>query len=72
MAAADRLAEETMEMKNEVEAYILSLRNKLYSEYESYVKEEERSGISSKLEKAEDWLYEEGEDETKSAYASKL
>lgn len=72
MAAADRLAEETIEMKNELEAYILSLRNKLYSEYEAYVKEDERSSISSKLEKAEDWLYDDGEDETKSAYTNKL
>ena len=72
MAAQDRLVVETLELKNEVESYILALRGKLSSEYEPYVREEARAKLSQQLEAAEDWLYDEGEDVTKSVYSSKL
>ena len=72
MAAQDRLVVETLELKNEVESYILALRGKLSSESEPYVREEARAKLSQQLEAAEDWLYDEGEDVTKSVYSSKL
>lgn len=44
----------------------------LYDRLEPYVTESEKSTLMSKLQKTEDWLYEEGEDETKGVYAAKL
>ena len=32
----------------------------------------ERDAFSAKLQEVEDWLYEDGEDETKSVYIAKL
>ncbi len=34
--------------------------------------EHERDELSAKLQQTEDWLYEDGEDETKSVYVAKL
>jgi len=48
------------------------LRNKLYDGLGPYVREADRDAISSKLSALEDWLYEDGEDETKSVYVQKL
>lgn len=39
---------------------------------EPYITEEERTAFCSTLEKTEDWLYDEGEDETKGVYSAKL
>jgi len=72
MQATDRLQEETNERKNAVEAYVYALRNKLYGELEAYVKPEEKDSLLAALQACEDWLYEEGEDCTKSVYVAKL
>jgi hypothetical protein len=44
----------------------------LYDRLEPYVTEAEKSTLSSKLQQTEDWLYEDGEDETKGVYIAKL
>lgn len=44
----------------------------LYDRLEPYVTEAEKSTLMSKLQQTEDWLYEEGEDETKGVYVNKL
>ncbi|KAK9830242.1 hypothetical protein WJX72_010520 [[Myrmecia] bisecta] len=72
MAMTGKLREETNARKNELEAYIYALRNKLHGPYADYVQEEDKAGILDRLEKMEDWLYEDGEDETKSVYTAKL
>mmetsp|Transcript_10607 Transcript_10607/g.36870 ORF Transcript_10607/g.36870 Transcript_10607/m.36870 type:complete len:821 (-) Transcript_10607:99-2561(-) len=72
MALQDRVMEETKEKKNLVEEYVYSMRNKLYAELEQYVTEEDRAAFSSVLDQTEDWLYEDGEDETKGVYVQKL
>jgi len=72
MALQDRVMEETKESKNAVEAYVYSMRNKLYEKLQDYVTDSERDEMSSRLQETEDWLYEDGEDEIKSVYTAKL
>uniref|UniRef100_A0A7N0UWN3 Uncharacterized protein n=1 Tax=Kalanchoe fedtschenkoi TaxID=63787 RepID=A0A7N0UWN3_KALFE len=72
MALQDRVMEETKDKKNAVEAYVYDMRNKLYDKYQDFVTEADRDALISKLQEVEDWLYEDGEDETKGVYVAKL
>ncbi|CAL9067404.1 heat shock 70 kDa protein 14-like [Musa acuminata AAA Group] len=72
MALQDRVMEETKEKKNAVEAYVYDIRNKLYDKYQEFVMPSEKDELIAKLQEVEDWLYEEGEDETKGVYVAKL
>lgn len=44
----------------------------LNGKYEEFVTEAEKVDFIAKLQDVEDWLYEDGEDETKSVYVAKL
>lgn len=72
MALQDRMMEETKERKNAVEAYVLDMRSKLESSHAPFVSQATRESFAQKLQQTEDWLYEEGEDETKGVYIAKL
>ncbi|XAR50623.1 hypothetical protein NMG60_11004992 [Bertholletia excelsa] len=72
MALQDRVMEETKDKKNAVEAYVYDMRNKLYDKYQEFVTDSEREGFTAQLQLVEDWLYEDGEDETKGVYVAKL
>ncbi|KAJ6833463.1 heat shock 70 kDa protein 15-like isoform X2 [Iris pallida] len=72
MALQDRVMEETKDKKNAVEAYVYDMRNKLHDKYQDFVTESERDELTVKLQEVEDWLYEDGEDETKGVYVAKL
>ncbi|XP_074577981.1 heat shock 70 kDa protein 15-like [Curcuma longa] len=72
MALQDRVMEETKDKKNAVEAYVYDMRNKLYDKYEAFVTSPEKDELVAKLQEVEDWLYEDGEDETKGVYVAKL
>ncbi|XP_034899980.1 heat shock 70 kDa protein 15 [Populus alba] len=72
MALQDRVMEETKDKKNAVEAYVYDMRNKLSDKYHDFVPDLEREGFTAKLQETEDWLYEDGEDETKGVYIAKL
>ncbi|KAI9045027.1 Hsp70 chaperone Hsp88 [Aspergillus affinis] len=72
MYMEDKLIAETDEKKNELEASIYELRDKLDGVYSEFASEEEKDKLRSKLTDLEDWLYEEGEDTTKSVYVAKL
>ncbi|KAF3784621.1 Heat shock protein 14 [Nymphaea thermarum] len=72
MALQDRFMEETKEKKNAVEAYVYDMRNKLHDKYQELVSDSEKDGFSAKLQEVEDWLYEDGEDESKGVYVAKL
>ncbi|XP_057527143.1 heat shock 70 kDa protein 15-like [Amaranthus tricolor] len=72
MALQDRVMEETKDRKNEVEAYVYDMRNKLYDKYNEFVTPSEKDEFIARLQEVEDWLYEDGEDETKSVYIAKL
>ncbi|GAA0183143.1 Hsp70 family chaperone [Lithospermum erythrorhizon] len=72
MALQDRVMEETKDKKNAVEAYVYDMRNKLYDKYQDFITEPDREQFIAKLQEVEDWLYEDGEDETKGVYIAKL
>ncbi|CAA7397193.1 unnamed protein product [Spirodela intermedia] len=72
MALQDKVMEETKDKKNAVEAYVYDMRNKLHDRYEEFVTASEREAFTARLQEVEDWLYDEGEDETKGVYIAKL
>ncbi|KAG7673591.1 hypothetical protein KSW81_006791 [Nannochloris sp. 'desiccata'] len=72
MALQARIQEETADARNAVESYVYSLRNRLADSLSSFTTDEKREQLKAALEKAEDWLYDEGEDQAKSVYAAKL
>jgi len=70
----DRVVKETSDMRNELESYIYSMRDKIISQSHlaPYCTDDERTSFSDNLEKTENWLYEDGFDAVKSVYAQKL
>jgi molecular chaperone DnaK (HSP70) len=71
MAAIDRREQDRQAAKNDVEECVYGTREKLYSQYDSFATDQEKEAISAILTKTEDWLYEEGENETKQVYINK-
>ncbi|KAJ5627853.1 Heat shock protein hsp88 [Penicillium lividum] len=72
MYMEDKLVAETDEKKNELEATIYELRDKIDGVYAEFASEEEKEKLKAKLMTTEDWLYEEGDDTTKSVYVAKM
>lgn len=72
LALQAKVQEETNERKNALEAYVYSLRNKLYDVLAPYVTEGDKAKIIKTTEDLEEWLYDEGEDQPKSVYVGKL
>ncbi|XP_072994402.1 heat shock 70 kDa protein 16 [Typha latifolia] len=72
LAYQDKLMELTKDRKNALEAYVYDIRNKLFERYRSFASDSEREGISANLQQTEEWLYEDGDDETEKVYTSKL
>ncbi|KAJ5204422.1 Heat shock protein hsp88 [Penicillium cinerascens] len=74
----DKLVAETDEKKNELEASIYELRDKIDGVYSDFFSDdeqkanEEKEKLRSKLMAIEDWLYEEGDDASKSVYVAKM
>ncbi|KAK7300084.1 hypothetical protein RJT34_10916 [Clitoria ternatea] len=68
----DRTIEQTKDKKNSLESYVYETRSKLLDIYRSFASEQERNDISRSLQETEDWLYDEGDDETVHAYSAKL
>lgn len=56
----------------EVVSLILFSSIQLYDKYSDFVTSEDKEGLIAKLQEVEDWLYEDGEDETKGVYIAKL
>ncbi|THU45311.1 hypothetical protein C4D60_Mb02t16500 [Musa balbisiana] len=72
MALQDKVMEETKDRKNTVEAYVYDMRNKLDDKYQDFVTSTKKEEFIAKLQEVEDWLYEDGENETKGVYVAKL
>ncbi|KAJ5332484.1 hypothetical protein N7541_002290 [Penicillium brevicompactum] len=72
MYMEDKLVAETDEKKNELEASIYELRDKIDGVYSEFASDEEKDKLRAKLTDTEDWLYEDGEDTTKSVYVAKM
>ncbi len=80
MAYEDRLIVETADKKNEVEAYIYAMREKLDSVsttsgsqgLKSFVSSSEKDNFNKVMNDIESWLYDEGYETTKQEYERKL
>ncbi|KAL5972657.1 hypothetical protein ACLOJK_039462 [Asimina triloba] len=72
LAHQDRVVEQTKERKNSLEAYVYDMRNKLFDTYRSFTTDLEREEISRNLQQTEEWLYEDGDDESEKVYTEKL
>ncbi|KAJ5091688.1 Hsp70 chaperone Hsp88 [Penicillium alfredii] len=72
MYMEDKLVAETDEKKNELEGSIYELRDKIDGVYSEFASDDEKEKLRAKLSATEDWLYEEGEDTTKSVYVAKM
>ncbi|CAG9313505.1 unnamed protein product [Blepharisma stoltei] len=72
MAGEDRIAQETSEKRNEVEAYVYEARSKLSSSLRDYVTPDQLQPILSFLEETESWVYNEGSSATKNLYLDRL
>ncbi|EXJ69503.1 hsp88-like protein [Cladophialophora psammophila CBS 110553] len=72
MYMEDKLVTDTEDKKNELEAFIYELRGKIEDQFAEFASQEEKDKIRDKLEKTEDWLYDEGDDATKAQYVAKM
>ncbi|KDP39123.1 hypothetical protein JCGZ_00880 [Jatropha curcas] len=72
LAQQDKIVEQAKDQKNALESYVYETRNKLFNTYRSFASDREREGISRNLQETEEWLYDDGDDETENAYTSKL
>ncbi|KAF2747863.1 heat shock protein Hsp88 [Sporormia fimetaria CBS 119925] len=71
MIMEDKLVQDTEHQKNELESMIYELKDKIIGVYAEFASDDEKSRLNAKLEKIEDWLYDEGDDATKNQYVSK-
>ncbi|SMN19578.1 similar to Saccharomyces cerevisiae YBR169C SSE2 Member of the heat shock protein 70 (HSP70) family [Maudiozyma saulgeensis] len=69
--AQDKLVFETEDRKNTLEEYIYTLRGKLDEEYSDFASDDEKTRLKEMLQKAEDWLYDDGYDSIKAKYIAK-
>lgn len=72
MANQDRLITETADKRNEVEAYIYTMRDKIDGVLRDYASSSEKEKLTRLLLDAEDWLYGDGFEAAKSDYITKL
>lgn len=72
ITAQDTMLRETRDKRNELETYIYAMRNKLQDSLSAYATDVDKSSMMDKLNDAENWLYGDGFDETKSVYQMHL
>ncbi|EOA39731.1 hypothetical protein CARUB_v10008380mg [Capsella rubella] len=68
----DLKMESTKDKKNALESFVYEMRDKMLNTYRNTATESERECIAKNLQETEDWLYEDGDDESESAYIEKL
>ena len=72
MLSDDKLITDTAERKNAVESYVYDFRDKLNGELSKFATEDLKTKFLKTLDETQEWLYGEGEDQTKSVYATKM
>ena len=74
MAAQDKHIKELQEKKNDLEAYIYSMRDRVNGgDLSEYIVDSEKASFSNLMDSMENWLYsDEAEHANKSAFVSKL
>nr|KAJ0209178.1 hypothetical protein LSAT_V11C400223190 [Lactuca sativa] len=68
----DIRVEKTKEIRNILESFIYDTRTKFQSSYRSVTTDLEAEEIIKRLQGTEDWLYEDGDDESEQVYIGKL
>jgi hypothetical protein len=73
MTNADKVITETNNMRNSLETYIYSIRDKVIADLRPFVTDEAKLAVEKACEDAENWLYEgDGYDAIKSEYSKRL
>lgn len=72
MAHQDQIIRETLALKNNLESYILEIRDRVDLDLAEYSPAEERENFLNQLMDIEDWLYGDGSNAQKSEYVAKL
>ncbi|KAK9155736.1 hypothetical protein Sjap_003216 [Stephania japonica] len=72
LAQQDQIVEQTKDKKNSLESYVYDMRSKLFNTYRSFASDSERESVSRSLQQTEEWLYEDGDDESEKVYVGKL
>ncbi|KAI7868421.1 heat shock protein 70 family [Spinellus fusiger] len=72
MISSDKLVVATEAAKNSLEEYGYDMRDKVLGVYAEYVHPDVKESFAADLNAVVDWLYEEGEDASKSEYVEKL
>ncbi|XP_068123135.1 heat shock protein 105 kDa [Hyperolius riggenbachi] len=72
MILQDKLEKARNDAKNAVEEYVYEYRDKLAGPYNRFISEQDLSHFSDVLTETENWLYEDGEDQTRQVYVGKL
>jgi heat shock protein 4 len=72
MFQTDQIVAQTALLRNNLEAYVLDMRNRIQGELKEYIKEKDAEQFVDKLNQNEDWLYNEGQDSQKSEYKKRL
>ncbi|KAJ0807753.1 putative Heat shock protein 70 family [Helianthus annuus] len=68
----DTKVEETKEQRHTLESFVYDTRNKLSGAYGSFPTDSKKKEITERLQKTEDWLYEDNHDESEQDYTGKL
>jgi molecular chaperone DnaK (HSP70) len=72
MYAEDRREKERIDAKNALEEHVYLMREKIEGNYSRFVEPNEKSQMMINLSALENWLYEEGSEENRAVYCSKL
>ena len=72
MHADNKRQIEKAKTRNVVEEYVYGMKDKLESVYKEFISEQDKEQFLRLLNDTEAWLYEEGDDETKTVYNKKL
>lgn len=72
MAQRDEMEKRRLDKRNELEEYVYELRQKLEGELKEYAERSERDGLFEVLAKFKKWLDEQGRDEEKEVFDTKL
>ncbi|GAB2240134.1 hypothetical protein Droror1_Dr00020652 [Drosera rotundifolia] len=72
LAQQDDKVEQAKDKKNALESFVYETRSKILGTLRSFASDLEKEDISHNLQQTEEWLYEDGDDETEDVYREKL
>jgi molecular chaperone DnaK (HSP70) len=72
MIQTDKMEIEKANAKNSVEEYVYEMRDKLETNLQQFINEEDKSVFMQLLNATEEWLYDEGDDQAKKVYVERL